>query len=78
MSAINRYIKAVAVSGSVMGLGYFLMTWTDKQGTVIEDKLRNHPDYKHAISEEQKRKRLLMENVFENARSDRPVWDVRW
>lgn len=76
--SLRKYFLSIGVSLGIIALGYGTMSYTDTHGDKLETELRRTMEASGAMTEEQRKKRLIMLNIMENMKSDRPIWDVRW
>ncbi|KAJ3092496.1 hypothetical protein HK102_006690 [Quaeritorhiza haematococci] len=73
----GRMLAATIVGVGVVGFGYAVMKMTTPSDAEMRQRMQDRIKAKDMTMESNRNKKI-MEEIFANAKSDRPVWDVRW
>jgi hypothetical protein len=70
-------VKSLVSSVIIIGGGYFIMKATTPSREQLQRKLEQEGHLQN-IDQVRERNQRIVEKILENAKSDRPIWDVRF
>ncbi|KAI9145238.1 hypothetical protein BKA69DRAFT_1121646 [Paraphysoderma sedebokerense] len=76
---MSQLFKGLLAGTVIMAVGYGLMVYTVPTESALKEKIPPHllNASAESINESKEKNRMLMKTIFENANSDRPIWDVK-